>query len=227
MSGSPWSATLIAMTVEQRELVDSEVRLGGRIGFWGGVVGVVQAAALALALLLADPAGASRFSHPFGPGGFTAAQVTFAAQHVALVVGVLALAAVVRPSRVARWGLLGAAVGLALLTVTELVAITAAGADVDDPWAQLVTSLYGIPTVITGIALVVGGIAIARSGVLPGWRRWIVLVTGAFVFVGLIPALVGPDLAGRVGIGVWMLLFVALGRAVEPAPEAAAPRSRR
>ena len=57
---------------------------------------------------------------------------------------------------------------------------------------------------------------------LPGWRRWIVLVTGVFVFVGLIPALLGSDLLGRLGIGVWMLFFVALGRAVEPAPSTAA-----
>jgi hypothetical protein len=226
MSGSAPSPTLLGMTnstpmgIDQREVV-SRVRLGGRIGYWGGIVGVVQAATLFVALLLADPAGATHFSHPFDPAGFTAAEVIFAAQHVALVIGILALAVVVRASRTARWGLLGAAVGLALLAVMELVAITAAGAGADDPQAQLVSSLYGIPTVITGVALLVGGIAIARSRVMIGWRRWIVLITGAFVFVGLIPALMGSDLAGRVGIGVWMLLFVACGQAVEPAP----PRS--
>ena len=208
------------MAIDQRE-VAPWVRLGGRIGFWGGIVGVVQAAVLLVALLLADPAGASRFSHPFDPGVRTIAQLTFAGQHVALVVGILALAVVVRASRTARWGLLGAAVGLALLAVTELFTITASHAAVDDPQAQLASSLYAIPTVITGVALLVGGIGIARSGVMVGWRRWIVLITGAFVFVGLIPALMGSDLAGRVGIGVWMLLFVACGQAVEPAP----PRS--
>jgi hypothetical protein len=208
------------MGIDERDVVP-RVRLGGRVGFWGGIVGVVQAAVLLVALLLADPAGASRFSHPFDPGVRTVAQLTFAAQHVALVVGILALAVVVRASRTGRWGLLAAAVGLALLAVMELVAISAAGAGVDDPRAQLVSSLYGIPTVITGVALVVAGIGIARSGVLTGWRRWIVLITGAFVFVGLIPALMGSDLAGRVGIGVWMLLFAACGQAVEPAP----PRS--
>ncbi len=209
------------MTIEERELAGSRVRLGGRIGFWGGIVGVVQAVVLGAALLLADPAGASRFSHPFDPDWYTAALVTFALQHLALVVGVLALAVVVRTSPTGRRGLLGAAVGLALLAVTELFAITVADAAETDPRAELVSSLYGIPTVITGVALVVGGIGIARSGVLPGWRRWIVLVTGAFVFVGLIPALLGSDLLGRLGIGVWMLFFVALGRAVEPAPSTA------
>ena len=212
------------MTIDQRELAASRVRLGGLVGFWGGVVGVVQAVVLGVALLLADPAGASRYSNPVGPEWYTVAQVTFAAQHVALVVGVLALATVVRESRTARGALLAAAVGLALLAVMELYAITAARAAVDDPQAQLVSSLYGIPTVVTGVALVLAGIAIARSGVLPGWRRWIVLATGAFVFVALIPALVGSDLLGRIGIGVWMLLFTALGRAVETAPGEDPPR---
>jgi hypothetical protein len=206
------------MTIDQRALAVSRVRLGGRIGFWGAVVGVVQAAVVGVALVLADPAGASRFSHPFTPGGYTVAQVTFAAQHVTLVVGVLALATVVRASRAGRWGLLGAAVGFALLTAMELVAITVADAAVDDPRAELVSSLYGIPTVIIGLGLVVAGLAIARAGVVPGWRRWIALVTGAFVFVGLIPALTVSDLAGRIGIGVWMVLLAALCRAVEPVP---------
>lgn len=220
MSDPRGSLTLLVMTIDG-QVAASRVRLGGRIGFWGGIVGVVQAAVVAMALLLADPAGASRFSHPFGPGGYTVAQVTFAAQHLALVVGVLALAVVVRATRAGRWGLLGAAVGLALLAVTELFAISVAGSAVTDPRAELASSLYGIPTVITGIALLVAGVGIARSGVLPGWRRWVVLATGAFVFVGLIPALFGSDLLGRLGIGVWMLLFVALARAVEPAPSTA------
>jgi hypothetical protein len=227
MSGPSLLPTLLVMTIDQRELVASRVRLGGRIGFWGGVVGVAEAVIVGAALLLADPAGASRFSHPFGPGAYTAAQVTFALQHVALVVGVLALAAVVRASRTGRWGLLAAAGGLGLLAVTELFAITVADAAATDPRADVASSLYGIPTVITGIALLAGGIGIARSAVLPGWRRWIVLVTGAFVFVGLIPALVGSELLGRLGIGLWMLLFALLGQAVEPArgedPREAAP----
>lgn len=209
------------MTIDQREVTASRVRLAGRVGSWGGIVGVVQAGVVAVALVLADPAGAARFSHPFTPGGYTIALLTFAAQHAALVFGVLALAEVVRASRAGRWGLLGAAVGLALLAAAELNAITAADAAVGDPRAELSSSIYGIPTVITGIALVVAGIAIARSRVLSGWRRWIVLACGVFVFVGLIPALVASELAGRIGIGLWMLLFTALARAVEPAPLAA------
>ncbi|HEY2224072.1 hypothetical protein [Actinomycetospora sp.] len=201
------------MAIDQSELVAHPAELGGRIGFWGGIVGAVQAAVVLIALLVADPADAFRFSYPFTPGVYSIAEVTFAAQHVTLIIGVLALAGVVRTSRLGRYGLLGAAVGLALLTLMELFAITVADAAADDPRAELVSSLYGIPTVITGIALVVGGIGIARSGVLAGWSRWIVLATGAFVFVALIPALVGPDIAGRIAIGVWMLLFAALARA--------------
>lgn len=200
------------MALDQRESVNRQAERGGRICFWGGIVGALQAAIVLAALLLAGPAGASRYSHPFGPGPWSAAQVTFAIQHIALVFGVLALLAVAA-SRPTRYGLLGAAGGLVLLAAMELFAITAADVAVDDPQADLVNSLYGIPTVAVGLALVVAGVSMARSRALPGWRRWIVLVTGAYVFVALLPAIFGPDILGRIAIGVWMLLFAALGRA--------------
>jgi hypothetical protein len=34
---------------------------------------------------------------------------------------------------------------------------------------------------------------------------------GIYVFVPLIPAIMGPHIAGRIGIGIWVLLFGLLG----------------
>jgi hypothetical protein len=201
------------MTIDQRESVGTREELFGRIGVWGGVLGAVLGLAVAVTDLAVGDAGADRFSYPFSPGFFTVAQLVIAAQHVMILLGVLALASVVRPSRAGRAGLLVGVAGLVLLTVMELVAISAADLAVADPSAELVDSLYGIPTLVTATGLVVGGFAIARSGVLVGWRRWIVLVTGAFVVV-LIPALMGPEVLAHLAIAVWMLLFAALAAAV-------------
>lgn len=180
----------------------------GRICFWGGVVGAVQA----VILLLVPPAvGPEYFSYPLTPTANAIAQVTFAVQHVALVIGIAALLRLAGGSRAARTGLVTAAAGLALLTAMELVAITATGSTVDDPQALLIGTLYGVPTVLTGVGLVVGGIGLGRAGVWTGRWRWLVLATGLYVFVVLLPALMAPFAVGRIVIGVWMLLFAAIG----------------
>ena len=68
-----------------------------------------------------------RFSYPFDAGWFTTAQVVFAVQHAAMLplfAGLLLLERR-RPSRALRIGTWIALVGQVLLTVIELVAITA------------------------------------------------------------------------------------------------------
>lgn len=194
-----------AMTLIQRTVTP------GRICFWGGVVGAAQA----VVLLAAPPAvGPEFFSYPFTPTVNAVVQVTFAVQHVALVIGVAALLRLAGRSRAARTGLWTAVAGLALLAVMELVAITATGLRVDDPQAQLVGALYGVPTVLSGVGLVVAGIGLGRAGVWTGWWRWLVLATGLYVFVVLLPGIVAPFAVGRIVIGVWMLMFAAIGHAL-------------
>ena len=41
--------------------------------------------------------------------------------------------------------------------------------------------------------------------------RWLPLIMGGYVFVVMFPAVFGPLVAGRIAIGVWMLMFAALG----------------
>lgn len=176
----------------------------------GALVGLVQAVVL---LVYAPVVGEDRYSYPFTATGFTIAQITFAVQHVALVIGVLALAgsAWSRRSRLARVGFGIGALGLILLTAMEIFAITAADSATVSEQADLVNSLYGIPTLLTGIGMVMGGIGFARASGLTGWRRWLPLVIGVYVFVPLFPAIFAPYAFGRIAIAGWNLLFGALG----------------
>jgi hypothetical protein len=129
------------------------------------------------------------------------------------VVGIVALArsAWAARSRLARVGFWLAAVALGLLAVVEVIALSAANASLTDPEAVLIVSLYGLPTLLTGAGLVLGGVGIARSSELTGWRRWLPLVLGVWVFVPMLPALFGPYEAGRLALIGWMALFGALG----------------
>jgi len=101
-----------------------------------------------------------------------------------------------------------------LLTIQELVAITAKDVLADSSRATLVSSLYGIPTILIGAGLIVAGVTAMRAE--PALRRdpWLpglVLATGVYVFVALTPSLMGSFVAARLGIIGWMLLFAALG----------------
>lgn len=178
------------------------VRVLARLGVVGGLLGALQALVLLLWPAQVEP---DRFSHPQTPGAAAVTQVTFAVQHLLLIAGVLALLGVAR-GRLLRGGLWATVVALGLLTVMELVAIAAVAEPAGSPLVGVVEALYGIPTILAGIGLVVAGIGVLRGGDLPG-PRWLPLVVGLFVFVVLLPALMGPFTLARIAIGVWMLLF--------------------
>jgi hypothetical protein len=71
----------------------------------------------------------------------------------------------------------------------ELIAVLARDQATDSSTATLVNNLYGPPVIIIGAGLVDAGI----------------------VFVPLTPAIMGTFVAGRLGIGCWMLLFAGFG----------------
>lgn len=161
------------------------------------------------------------FSYPLTPGGFAVIQVWFFVQHLGLLAGLLALARAqaMTPGPSARWGNGLEAWGMALLAVTELIAITARDSTTRGDGTGLLNALYGISTIAIGVGLVLAGIAIRREGRWTGWRGLVVLVAGIFVFVPMTPALMGPFIGARLAITAWMLLFAALGYAVWKADE--------
>lgn len=153
------------------------------------------------------------YSYPLTASGFTAIQIWFFVQHLGLLAGIVALtrAEAMAPGRSARWGTGLAAVGMTLLAVTELIAITARDSTYPGDGTGLLDGLYGLSSLAVGVGLIVAGIAVRRSRRWTGWRSLVVLVAGIFVFVPMMPALMGPFVLARLAITVWMLLFAALG----------------
>ena len=192
---------------------------------WSCVVAAVVGIAVAAVALAVDPVVASdRYSHPLSAGGFAVCQVLLAVQHVPLLVALLALAGFA-PRRVARRGLEGASVGMALLALAELAAISAAHAKTGSDVANVVDTFYGLASAVIGIALVVAGVSLVRARwQVPRWLRWLPLATGAYVFVVITPATNGGDAALHWALVGWMVLFLLLGVALvsqvlAPTPE--------
>ena len=156
------------------------------------------------------------FSYPLTPGGFTLIQIWFFIQHLGLLAGIAALAsaAVMAQGRSARWGTGLAASGMALLAVTELIAITARNSTYPGDRTGMLDVLYGASSVAVGVGLILAGIAVRNGRRWTGWRGLVVLVAGIFVFVPMMPALMGPFILARLAIAVWSLLFAALGYAL-------------
>ena len=96
----------------------------------------------------------------------------------------------------------------------NLLAISAANAAYPSPRTDVLDALYGVSSVLIGIGMVVAGLAVLRAGRWTGWRRALVLVTGGYVFVPMMPARLGPFVLARLAITGWMLLFAALGWAL-------------
>jgi hypothetical protein len=178
-----------------------------------GVLGALSGVALAV---WPGQVADDMYSYPLTASGFVAAQVWFAVQHLGLLAGVLALgwSGVLSGPRLACWGTRLAAAGIALLAVTELLAITARDSTYPGEGTGVLDTLYGVSTVLAGVGLVVAGLAVRHGGVWQGWRRSVVLVSGVWVFVPMTPAILGPFVLARLAITAWMLLFAATGYAL-------------
>lgn len=127
------------------------IRRAGWLCLAGGLIGAIQAAFL---LVVPPSVGADRYSYPFGATGFALAQSSFFVQHLLLIFGLYAVYQfpALRRSRVGKVAAGGAVVGMALLALIELAAITAADSPTKGRTASLVGSLYGVPVVLLGIA---------------------------------------------------------------------------
>ena len=189
------------------------VSRAGALCLAAGILGAVSGIFLAV-----YPAQVSEemFSYPLTADGFTVIQIWFFVQHLGLLAGIAALAraAVMAQGRSARWGSGLAGSGMALLAVAELIAITARNSTYPGEGTALLDVLYGVSSVAVGVGMILAGIAVRRGGRWSGWRRVVVLVVGVFVFVPMMPALMGPFILARLALTVWMLLFAALGYAL-------------
>jgi hypothetical protein len=190
----------------------TDLRRAGTVTLVSGAFG----AACAVAVLLTPPmVPVDRFSYPFGTGWFVVSQLAFAAQHVAMLAGVLGLAGLAPvPTKVWRPGLVMAGAGLVLLAGCEVFGLTAASVSEGSSTAGTVGAAYGVPTVLVGLGFLLSGWVVLRQGLLTS-GRWLPIAFGVWVFVVLVPALSsGSHVAGRLAIGGWMVLYLFLGVAL-------------
>lgn len=198
--------------------VDLETRLrrpvfkhwAGKVCLWAGLLGAASGIYLAVVTPIVS---AERFSYPLESAQFAFIQVWFVVQHLGLLVGIMALGATGAAGlgRSPRVGQFLAVVGMTVLTVTEGVAILAAGEVVPSTLVTLLEVSYGISSTLIGVGLVMVGVAVLRSRKWLGLRRFLPLAIGVYVFVPMTPALSGPFVAARLAISGWMLLFALLG----------------
>jgi hypothetical protein len=192
-------------------------RLVHRVGLWCLAAGLLGAAQAIVILAWPPQVPDTRFSYPFTGTGYVVAQLSFFVQHLPLVAAMAALPRLpaVRRSRIATIGIVVAALGLGLLCLNELFAISAHDVATGSDHADLVETLYGPPVILIGIGLLVSGVVLLCRGTAPwaaaAWMPGLIALIGFYVFVPLTPAITGSFVAGRLGIGGWMLLFGVLG----------------
>jgi hypothetical protein len=99
--------------------------------------------------------------------------------------------------------------GSLLLAVAEVITLSAPATS---------ETLFAIAPNLVGIGLILAGIAVVRTGRWTGWRRWVTLALGVYVFAGLIPVVVAtggpPAYAAIAALLVWQVLWVLIAVAV-------------
>lgn len=182
------------------------IATAGKITLWAGVHG----AASGLFLTARTPAvPTDQWSYPQPVVEYALTQIWFAVQHLGLAVGIWVLWELI--NRRNRLGYYAAMGGMLALSLTELVAIIPASQPMDAPMVVALGAVYGVVTVIIGAGLVALGVSVLRSRVLSGWRRWVPLSLGVWVFFPMLPGIALSFLAARLTIVGWMLLFATLG----------------
>ncbi len=196
-------------------------RTAGLVCLVGGALGLASG----LWLAFVDPVVSDdKFSYPLSPEGLVWIQAWFVVQHLALVVGQVAVwrSGAVGPSRSGRIGHLLAVGGMVGLAVTEAIAIGARNDDLDSGLVGVLNGLYGVTSIAIGVGLVMEGIAIRKHGSWTGPAASLVLVLGIWVFVPMTPAIALSFLGARLAISGWMLLFALLGWALVVRPRSTA-----
>ena len=182
------------------------IATAGRITLWAGVLGVASG----LFLAVRTPAvPTDQWSYPQPLLEYALTQTWFAVQHIGLALGIWGLWELI--GRRNRRGHIAAFGGMLALSLTELVAIIPASQRMDAPMVVALGAVYGVVTIIIGAGLVALGVSVLRTSVLSGWRRWVPLSLGVWVFFPMLPGIALSFLAARLTIVGWMFLFAALG----------------
>jgi hypothetical protein len=108
-----------------------------------------------------------------------------------------------------RLGIGVGVLGALLFAVAEVITPSAPGAS---------ETLFAIAPNLAGLGLILAGVAVLRTGLWAGWRRWVTLALGVYVFAVLIPLVIAtggpPAYAAIAGLLVWQVLWVLIAVAV-------------
>lgn len=186
----------------------SRIHAAGAVCLATGLGGAVASIYLATV----SPVGVEGFTFPHGAEEFTGLQAVIALSRVGLIFGLLGLwwsGAVPRTS-IARTGRYVALIMMAVLTVTEGLAVTVPRSPLDGtPPAFGV--IYGAFTMLLGVALLAEGLTVAWAGAWQGWQRWLPLGLGVWLLLVVFPALALSFDAARWAMSAWLILFALLG----------------
>ena len=188
----------------------STIRFCGQLCLLAGVLGAASSVYLAVGSRAVPE---DMWSYPQTPEAFTGTRVWLAVQHLGLLAGLFALwwSGAAGSTRLGRIGHAGAVAGVMGWIITEVAAITARHDTDDTTLAGLLAVSYGLFSLLIGVGLILEGIAVLRARVWDGWRRWLPLALGIWVFVPLMPAMGLPVESAEAAMAGWMLLFAALG----------------
>lgn len=203
--------SILAVSIQERQRRLS-VALLGRLCLWAGLLGALSGVVLAAWPAAVDT---GHYSYPLAATGFVLAQGWFVVQRLGLLAGLVGLGrSGAASSQRFRLGARFAVGGMVLLTLTELLAMSAAGSSSPSARTSALDTLYGISSIAIGLGLLAAGAAVARARSWRGSRRWLPLALGAYVFVPMTPLIASGFLPARLAITGWMLLFALLGRAL-------------
>jgi len=188
---------------------------------------VVAAAFLAIGGIVTQIAQASTsvsdqvWSYPWSGRASIPISGSWAIAQTMLVLALLELrrSGLAGSTRQASVGLSIAAVGTSLIVVGHLASIAVRNQNIHATGPEIAGAIFGIGSVLSAVGLLLAGFGSARHGRWHGWRRFTLLVTGAWTV-----ALIGLQFTAilPIAFSIYATCFLALGLALrQSSPEAA------
>lgn len=193
-----------------RERPIRELQLSGMLCLVAGVLGAASGLVM-VAVAPAVPEG--RYSYPFESGVFIAIQTWFFVQHLGLLAGQwgLRVGGAAGTGRLVRWAHWVGLAGMALLSVTELLAISAAWDPYPSARTNILDAFYGISVIGIGVGMTAVGVGVIRQRRWLSWHRSVPVAIGIWAFIPMTPAIAAGYLPARLSITGWMMLYASLG----------------
>lgn len=176
-----------------------------------GVFGIL----LAILSAVYPPAvSAVQWSYPYPASLMLVVSILLAVTHLLTLAGFVGvrLAAPHRGHRLATVGLWIAIAGFALLAVSELASGAVGAMSTTSPMVILVSSAFGVASLLIALGCIVAGMIIAGAVVWRGLGRWMVLGSGLILLVLVTPAnIIGNEILRVAALALWSATFIPLG----------------